>query len=249
MQFDGAVDNAIANYLSSAVDRGAHDGQVSFGPDGLTFDDLTVRSGACATKRERYGRSSTRRNRSPSRSSTSSRPRLPARRTVIALTTPEGEVAFQSTDQQTRDAELPAGRYLTSCTIPGGLLNGRMYIVHIGFDIPQRQDAAARRRPYLSFVVAARRSRRGLVAGRGESPTPLGDQPHLTIARYPAAVAPPTITQSNSTTRISSSRTIGHIAVTPNPRAVSASNVSRYDGAVRIERLHRYLGLQRTYPR
>ena len=44
--------------------------------------------------------------------------RLRGARTVIALVTSEGEVAFQSTDHQTRDADLPPGRYRTSCTIP-----------------------------------------------------------------------------------------------------------------------------------
>jgi hypothetical protein len=79
--------------------------------------------------------------------------RLRGARTVIALVTSEGEVAFQSTDQQTRDAELPAGRYRTSCTIPAALLNGRMYVVEIGFDIPNGRMLAPTR-PYLSFVVA-----------------------------------------------------------------------------------------------
>ena len=79
--------------------------------------------------------------------------RLRGARTVIALVTSEGEVAFQSTDQQTREAELPPGRYRTSCTIPAALLNGRMYVVEIGFDIPSGRMLAPTR-PYLSFVVA-----------------------------------------------------------------------------------------------
>jgi hypothetical protein len=79
--------------------------------------------------------------------------RLRGARTVIQLVTPEGEVAFQSTDHHTRDADLPAGRYQTSCTIPGALLNGRMYVVSIGFDIPSGRMLAPTR-PYLSFVVA-----------------------------------------------------------------------------------------------
>jgi len=79
--------------------------------------------------------------------------RLRGARTVIALVTSEGEVAFQSTDQQTRDAEQRPGRYRTSCTIPGALLNGRMYVVEIGFDVPSGRMLAPTR-PYLSFVVA-----------------------------------------------------------------------------------------------
>ena len=153
MQFDGAVDNAIANYLSSAVDRGAHDGQVSFGPDGLTFDDLTVRSVRLRNETGEVRALFDAAEPITVEIEYEFTSRLRGARTVIALTTPEGEVAFQSTDQQTRDAELPAGRYLTSCTIPGGLLNGRMYVVEIGFDIPSGRLLAPTR-PYLSFVVA-----------------------------------------------------------------------------------------------
>src|SRR6185503_19592925 len=44
LQFDGPVDDAIAGYLASAAGRGAQDGEVSFGPDGLAFADLAVLS-------------------------------------------------------------------------------------------------------------------------------------------------------------------------------------------------------------
>ena len=153
LQFDGPVDDAIASYLSSAANRGAQDGQVSFGPGGLAFADLAVLSvslrNSAGDVRALFD---------------AMEPitidieyqvagRLPGARTVIALGTSEGEVAFQSTDQQTRDADLPPGRYRTSCTIPGGLLNGRMYVVDIGFDIPGGRVLAPPR-PYLSFVVA-----------------------------------------------------------------------------------------------
>ena len=91
--------------------------------------------------------------------------RLLGARTVIALVTPEGEVAFQSTDHQTRDAELPPGRYRTSCTIPGALLNGRMYVVEIGFDIPSGRMLAAD--APVPFVRRGGRDRlrRGRLAG------------------------------------------------------------------------------------
>src|SRR4029079_11304017 len=44
LQFDGPVEDAIARYLSSAADRGAQDGEVSFGPGGLAFADMAVLS-------------------------------------------------------------------------------------------------------------------------------------------------------------------------------------------------------------
>ena len=44
--------------------------------------------------------------------------RLLGARTVIGLVTSEGEVAFQSTDHQTRDADLPPGRYRTRARSP-----------------------------------------------------------------------------------------------------------------------------------
>jgi lipopolysaccharide transport system ATP-binding protein len=153
MQFDGPVGDAIGSYLASAADRGAQDGQVSFGTAGLAFDDLAVLS-VCL----RNGAGDVRALFDANEPITVEidyqiAGRLQGARTVIALTTSEGEVAFQSTDHQARDAELPAGRYRTSCTIPGALLNGRMYVVQIGFDIPSGRMLAPPR-PYLSFVVA-----------------------------------------------------------------------------------------------
>jgi lipopolysaccharide transport system ATP-binding protein len=153
LQFDGAVDDAIARYLSSAADRGEQDGQVTFGTGGLAFDHLAVLS-----VRLQNGAGQVRALFDATEPITIDityevTARLRGARTVIALVTSEGEVAFQSTDQETRDAELPPGRYQTSCTIPGGLLNGRMYVVEIGFDIPSGRMLAPTR-PYLSFVVA-----------------------------------------------------------------------------------------------
>jgi lipopolysaccharide transport system ATP-binding protein len=153
MQFDGSVDDAIARYLASAADRGERDGQVDFGSGGLAFDDLAVLS-----VRLRNEAGAVRALFDAMEPITVDieyevAARLRGARTVIALLTSEREVAFQSTDQQVRDADLPPGRYRTSCTIPGGLLNGRMYVVEIGFDIPSGRMLAPTR-PYLSFVVA-----------------------------------------------------------------------------------------------
>jgi lipopolysaccharide transport system ATP-binding protein len=153
MQFDGSVDDAIANYLASAVDRGEQDGQVSFGPNGLAFDDLALRSVRLRNEAGEVRALFDATEPITVEIEYEVSARLRGARTVIALVTSEGEVAFQSTDQQSRDAEQPSGRYRTACTIPGALLNGRMYVVSIGFDIPSGKMLAPPR-PYLSFVVA-----------------------------------------------------------------------------------------------
>src|SRR4051812_38367842 len=98
MQFDGPVGDAIANYLSSAADRGEHDGQVSFGPDGLVFDDLAVLS-----VRLRNDGGQVRALFDAAEPITIEieyevKARLFGARTVLAVSTPEGEWAFQSTD-------------------------------------------------------------------------------------------------------------------------------------------------------
>ena len=153
MQFDGAVDEAIARYLSSAADRGAQDGQVTFGSGGLAFDDLAVLSVRLRNQAGEVRALFDAMEPIAIDIEYEVTARLRGARTVIALVTSEGEVAFQSTDQQTRDAEQRPGRYRTSCTIPGALLNGRMYVVEIGFDVPSGRMLAPTR-PYLSFVVA-----------------------------------------------------------------------------------------------
>ncbi len=153
MQFDGAVDEAIARYLSSAADRGAQDGQVTFGSGGMAFDDLAVLSVRLRNQAGEVRALFDAMEPIAIDIEYEVTARLRGARTVIALVTSEGEVAFQSTDQQTRDAEQRPGRYRTSCTIPGALLNGRMYVVEIGFDVPSGRMLAPTR-PYLSFVVA-----------------------------------------------------------------------------------------------
>lgn len=53
-------------------------------------------------------------------------------RLVMSILTTSGEVAFVSTDQQTRgDCDGGPGLYESRCTIPGGLLNRRNYILRL----------------------------------------------------------------------------------------------------------------------
>jgi lipopolysaccharide transport system ATP-binding protein len=152
VQFDGAVGEAIANYLSSSAARGEQDGQVSFSPAGLAFDDLKLVSVRLTNEagevRALYDATESiaieieYELTAPMRGA----------RAVLAIATQEGELAFQSAGQLAREGTQLPGRYKTSCTIPGALLNCRMYVVEIGFDIPGVRTLAPRR-PYLSFIV------------------------------------------------------------------------------------------------
>lgn len=47
-----------------------------------------------------------------------------------------GEIAFISTDHNSRESHTLPGKYKTVCTIPGGLLNVGKYIVKVDSDIP-----------------------------------------------------------------------------------------------------------------
>ena len=152
VQFDGAADNAIAHYLSSAAACGEQDGQVSFAPDGLAFDALTLISVRAANEagetRALYDATES----IAIEVDYEVTAHLDGARAVLAICTQEGEVAFQSAGQLVRDGDQRPGRYRTSCTIPGSLLNCRMYVVEITFEIPAVRTLAPRR-PYLSFVV------------------------------------------------------------------------------------------------
>ena len=57
-------------------------------------------------------------------------------RVVIALLTPEGEIAFETTDHNQRIAEEEPGLYRTTCTIPARILNRRGYVLRLAIDIP-----------------------------------------------------------------------------------------------------------------
>ena len=54
----------------------------------------------------------------------------------VSLTTQEGEIAFVGTDHLFQPESQSPGRYTTSGTIPGRLLNRRAYTVEIGCGIP-----------------------------------------------------------------------------------------------------------------
>jgi len=54
----------------------------------------------------------------------------------LSLLTEQGEVAFQTTDHESRDEEEEPGFYRSICTIPGGLLNIGQYVIKLGGGIP-----------------------------------------------------------------------------------------------------------------
>jgi lipopolysaccharide transport system ATP-binding protein len=154
VQFDGRADEAIAYYLAnSATAAGERDGQVRFGPAGLEFADLRLHGirvlDDAGQARALFDATE------PIRVEIEYEVMVTLRgiRTVLLISTQEGELAFQSTDHLARDAEQPPGRYTTVCTVPGALLNRRMYLVELSFEIPGVRMLAPRR-PYVSFAVS-----------------------------------------------------------------------------------------------
>jgi lipopolysaccharide transport system ATP-binding protein len=153
VRYDGPTDQAIAYYLAHATPGGEKDGQIVFDEPGLSFDHFVIYAvrvlvddGKCraifdAADRVRveieYGLTAS----------------LRGLRAVLLVSTQDGELAFQSTDHMTREADLPPGRYRTTCAIPGGLLNCRMYVIEWTFEIPWMHEIAPRR-PYVSFSVS-----------------------------------------------------------------------------------------------
>ena len=165
------------------------DGQVSFGPDGLAFDDLALLSVRLRNEAGEVRALFDATEPITVEIEYEFTARLRGARTVITLSTPEGEVAFQSTDQHTRDAELPPGRYLSRVHDPGRVaertdVRGGGRLRH-----PDREDARPRAPVPLVRRRGRDRSRRGVVAGHRKSAAQLGDQPGL-IPRFVSARRP-----------------------------------------------------------
>ena len=68
----------------------------------------------------------------------------------IALLTSQGEIAFQTTDHNTRAEEIGPGIYKSTCVIPGYLLNIGQYFVRVGGGIPGVK-LLLRGKEYLGF--------------------------------------------------------------------------------------------------
>ena len=74
-------------------------------------------------------------------------------RFVLAIYTPEGELAFQTTDHNTRPETDVPGHYRTSAVIPPRFLNRRNYVVNVSFDIAGFRILLPPKE-YLSFSVS-----------------------------------------------------------------------------------------------
>jgi lipopolysaccharide transport system ATP-binding protein len=154
VRFDGSASEAIAYYLAhSAAAASEEGGEIRFGPSGQEFGNLTLHA-----VRVVDGRGEVRTlfdAADPIRVEIEYEvlATLRGARTVLRVSTQEGDVAFQSTDHEARDVEQRPGRYTTRCLIPGALLNRRMYVVEIAFELPFG-GVLAPCRPYVSFVVS-----------------------------------------------------------------------------------------------
>lgn len=74
-------------------------------------------------------------------------------RFVLAVQTPEGEMAFRTTDHDTRpETDLP-GHYRSWATIPPRLLNRRNYMVILSFELPPVRYILPPKE-YMSFSVS-----------------------------------------------------------------------------------------------
>jgi lipopolysaccharide transport system ATP-binding protein len=153
IQFDGTPNDAIAHYLAHSAPGDEKDGQASFGPRGLAFAGLTIHGvrvvDDAGVVRSMFDALDRIRVEIDYEVTAATR----GLRAVLFVSTQEGELAFQSTDHLDRPTDQPPGRYRTVCAIPGALLNRRMYVVELAFEIPWLRMIAARR-PYVSFVVS-----------------------------------------------------------------------------------------------
>jgi lipopolysaccharide transport system ATP-binding protein len=153
MSYDGTPNAAIEHYLarSAAADKG--EGQILFGRDGLVFDNIRLRAvrllDEAGQMRALFDATESIRVEIEYEIATP----LHGARTLLFISTEEGELAFKSTDHLLRNAHQEPGVYKTSCTIPGALLNCRLYQVELSFDIPGSRTLAPRR-SYVSFTVA-----------------------------------------------------------------------------------------------
>ena len=137
VNFDGTADGAIGFYLTkTAQSLGEQDGRRTFESDDPRCPELALREirlldGSGQVRGFFDAVDSI-------RVEIDYQVKVPLRgaRTVLRVSTQEGEEAFASTDHLARDAVQLPGRYRTACTIPGGLLNQRMYLAGVVFEIP-----------------------------------------------------------------------------------------------------------------
>ncbi len=154
LDFDGLTDEAIAYYLTKTAARaGGNEGLIIFEGDAEPTAELALRAirltDSVGQVRAFFDAAE------PIRVEIDYevRARLRGARAVLQISTQEGEVAFVSTDHATRESEQLPGRYRTTCVVPGGLLNRRMYAIGVGFEIPPAHNLVPRQ-DYLTCVVS-----------------------------------------------------------------------------------------------
>jgi lipopolysaccharide transport system ATP-binding protein len=153
VRFDGPPGDAIAYYLANATPDGEVEGEVVFAAGGLAFDGLVFHAVRVVDEAGVTRALFDAEDAVVVEIEYEVKTVLYGSRTILSIATQEGELAFQSTDHLEREGEQSPGRYKATCTIPGGLLNARMYVVEISVEIPDVRVLAPRR-PYVSFAVS-----------------------------------------------------------------------------------------------
>jgi lipopolysaccharide transport system ATP-binding protein len=154
LEFDGLTDEAISYYLTKTVPKaGDSEGLIVFDGDGDPAAEIALRAirltDSVGQVRGLFDSTDAIRV----EIDYEVRARLRGLRAILQITTQEGEQAFVSTDHVAREPEQAPGRYRTTCVVPGGLLNRRMYMVGVGFEIPGIR-APVPRQDYLTFVIS-----------------------------------------------------------------------------------------------
>ena len=154
MMFDGLTEEAISYYLTRTAARaGDNEGLIVFEGDADPTAELALRAirltDSVGQVRALFDSTDAIRV----EIDYEVRARVRGLRAILQVTTQEGEQAFVSTDHVTRDPEQAPGRYRTTCVVPGGLLNRRLYMVGVGFEIPSIR-ALVPRQDYLTFVIS-----------------------------------------------------------------------------------------------
>jgi lipopolysaccharide transport system ATP-binding protein len=153
LEFDGAPPDAIGRYLSKDG-VGLDEGRIEWSPgSGPEADDVALRSIQLVNSRGEVQGLHEAGNPIRVEITYEIKRALRGARMNLRLSTQEGEIAFVSTDHLSREPEQPVGRYRATCTIPGQLLNRRVYIVGVAIDEPGVRVVLPRQE-YLSFMVS-----------------------------------------------------------------------------------------------
>jgi lipopolysaccharide transport system ATP-binding protein len=153
--FEGAPTEVIRRYLAGAASEGDHQGEADWDEcdDAPGNDDIALRrlrllnaAGDATNTFEADQPVSI-------EITYEVRRRLRGARIQLQIGTPEGEIAFQSTDHHYQAELLEAGRYQSVCTLAGGLFNRRRYTVSVQCDIPGERYVLPMAE-YLTFDVS-----------------------------------------------------------------------------------------------